>query len=383
MKKYFLLSLFICFAFSCFAQSQELLYRYEITKNDKTLYGYKNKKGKIIFPAKYGSLGADSTFNNIIAVMEQTKKGYESYYLLRNGKKILKDSLYQDGDYNLDTEQEGMIRFQTRKPYSIGFLNEKGKIVIPNIYNYASAFTNGFAVTLQGATKTTGEHWHWKGGKTNIINKKNEIIITNFTYRDYLIDWYSLKINEPVDTNYYVSFTTTNNKIYSFIDKEKQFNYWLENTFKNSYTSILKNNLFELIEVEKQMNDTMIREFILPNKFDSLYGNIWLQKITTALQNKDSTIQIATISEDYLVGFEEYPNIYKQFQDKNGRFLNNKFPMYTITLNYYKNRETALVENKKYPAKSFDLKYQHDVQEAISFIRIGNTYKLVSVVQRK
>jgi hypothetical protein len=377
-------------AFSClillsniaFAQKTNLLYRYEITIGDETLYGYKDIKGKVIFPAKYGGLGADSTFNHIIAVMEKTKKGFDTYYLLRNGKKILKDSVYTDGDYNFDSEQEGMIRFQTRKPYTIGFLNEQGKIVIPNVYNYATAFTNGFAVTLQGATKTTGEHWYWKGGTTNLINKKNEIIIKNFSYNENLIDWYSLKINEKVDTNYYVSFKTTKGSTFSFVDKEKQFSYWMKTSFKNKYESILKNNFFSLIMIEKQMNDTLVHDFVSPKKFKEAYSNLWQQKIKMALENKDSAIQIEFVSQDYLPGFEDYPN-YNSILDNNGRFLKSKFPMFTILLNYYKSRPQPLILIKDNTGSAFDKNYEHDVQEALTFIRIGNQYQLVEVVQRK
>jgi hypothetical protein len=365
-----------------FSQQKNLLYRYEITKGDETLYGYKNKKGNIIFSAKYGGLGADSTFNHIIPVMEKTNKGFDTYYLLRNGKKILKDSVYIDGDYNFDSEQEGMIRFQTKKPYTIGFLDKQGKIIIPNVYNYATAFTNGFAVTLQGAPKTTGEHWYWKGGTTNLINKKNEIIIKNFTYCEDLIDWYSLKINEKVDTNYYVSFKTTEGGIYSFIDTEKQFNYWLNNSFKKEYESILSSKFFSLIGVEKQMNDSMIRDFVSPQKFKESYSNLWQQKIKVVLENRDSTIQIEFVSQDYLPGFGDYLN-YNVVLDHNGRFLKSKFPMFTILINYYKSRSQPLILSKDNTGSAFDKKYEHDVQEALTFIRIGNQYQLVEVVQRK
>jgi hypothetical protein len=365
-----------------FTQQKSLLYRYEISKADETLYGYKDKTGKIIFPAKYGGLGLDSTFNHIVAVMEKTKKGFDTYYLLSNGKKVLKDSVYIDGDYNFDSEQEGMIRFQTKKPYTIGFLNEEGKIVIPNMYNYATAFTNGFAVALQGATKINGEHWFWKGGTRNVITKKNKIIIKNFTYNENLIDWYSLKINEKVDTNYYVSFKTVKGDSYSFINIEKQFAFWFNNSFKKEYESILSNNFFSIIEVEKQINDTMTRDFVSPEKFKEKYSNVWQQKIKTALENSDSTIQIEFTTQDYLPGFGDYSN-YNVALDNNGRFLKNKFPMFTILVNYYKSRQQPLTQSENLSISTFNRNYENDQQEAITFMRINNQYKLVEVVQRK
>jgi WG containing repeat len=382
MRTIFFIALLIFIGFKTVAQQQDVLYRYEITKKEETLYGYKNKEGKIIFPAKYGGFGADSTFENIIAVMEKTKKGFDTYYLLRNGKKILKDSVYIDGDFYFDTEQEGMIRFQTKKPYTIGFLNTAGKIVIPNTYNDASAFKNGLAVTLKGAKKSKedplDDHWSWIGGRTNVINKKNEVVINNFGYPSELIDWYSLKINQKVDTNIYVNFKTVDNKIYSFIDFEKQFNHWLKPTKNNNLDSFLSTHLFSAIEVEIHGNANFTRKIFRPEEFTKLYVDKWQQKLKEAFGNTDSTIQVEIMSSQDLYNNDNNKAL-NIFFDRNQHYKSDKFPVFEIAINYYKKRTQPVTEKE---FSKFNKAYEFVKQEMLSFVRIENDFKLVEVVER-
>jgi hypothetical protein len=386
-----------------FSQQQELLYRYAVTKKDDTYYGFKDKKGKIIFPAKYNNLGVDSTFKNITAVGEYNGNKLVTYYLLRNGKKVLQDSVYMDEDYYRDTEQEGMIRFETQRPNRIGFLNKDGQIVLPNIYNWASTFNNGFAVVLQnakrkcweGADTVHCEHPGWEGGVARLINKKGEIVIDSFSYSN--IDYFSLKINQPVDTNYYVSYKAVNGDTYSFIDKEKHFTHWFETSFKKVYQNKLSNFLFQniLLENQKEKGKAFTRKYFTKEVFaKSNQLDLWVKKLNNTFNNTDSTIEYAILKEDFLVDMEER-KAFKPMLDVNGKWKLNQHPIFLVTLSYYKPRETE-IKNLPMPPPDpatgkikeifytpFQKKYEFDVQEGLTFIKVGDGYKLVELLLRK
>jgi WG containing repeat len=386
-----------------FSQEKELLYRYEIAKKDDTYYGFKDKKGKVIFPAKYNNLGVDSTFKNIIPVGEYDGKKLSTYYLLRNGKKVLQDSVYMDEDFYGDTEQEDMIRFETQQPNRIGFLNKDGQIVLPNIYNWASAFNNGFAVVLQNAKRKCWEgtdtihceHPGWEGGVSRLINKKGDIIIDSFPYSN--IDFFSLKINQTVDANYYTSYKAVNGDTYSFIDKEKHFTYWFNTIFKKEYQNNLANYLFQniLLENQKEKGKRFTRKYFTKEVFTkSPQLNLWIKKLSNTFNNTDSTIQYDILSEDFLVDMTER-KAFRPMLDANGKWKLNQHPIFLVTLSYYKPRATE-IKNLPLPPPDpatgtvkepyyspFQRNYEFDVQEGLTFIKVGDTYKLVELLLRK
>ncbi len=385
---------------NCFAQKNELLYRYEVAKKEDTYYGYKDKKGKIIFPAKYNNLGVDSTFKNIMAVGEYDGNKLKTYYLLRNGKKVLEDSVYLDDDYYRDSEQEDMIRFETQKPNRIGFLNIDGQIALPNIYNWASAFNNGFAVVLQNAKRICYEgtdtlhceHPGWEGGVVRLINKKGEIMIDSFKSGN--LDFFSLKINTPVNTNYYTSYKAVNGDTYSFIDKEKHFNYWFTTIFKREYRNNLANFLFQNILIENQKRKGFTRKYFTKAVFaKSNQLNQWTKKIYNTFNNTDSTIQYFISSEDFLVDMQER-KAFKPMLDVNGKWKLNQHPIFSVIISYYKPRVTE-IKNLPMPIdpvtktakelhySAFDRNYEFDVQEGITFVKVGDTYKVVALLLRK
>ena len=146
------------------------------------------------------------------------------------------DSVYYF-DFMPDCESEGKILFKDRLKDRVGFLNKDGAVIIPAMYNYASPFHNGVAIARKNAIRkcwgggdtTDCEHLGWDGGETVLINERNEEVIGNWDQREYNLDWYSMKVNDPfVDTTIYVTVIGKKGNRYSFIDCRKEFALWFD-----------------------------------------------------------------------------------------------------------------------------------------------------------
>ena len=231
---------FILISNFSFAEQYQPWQRFQDEKSD--LYGFQDMNQQVKIPPKFIMVDADK-FNNIIAVLEQVDKdNFQSYYLLKSGKKVGRDSLYMHGNY-FDCEYEEKIRFRDKKLDRVGFFDKTGNKVIPALYSDAEPFRNNMAMVLKGAIrlcpdgekyspdKTNCEHWRWNGGRSYLINSKNEILINDFKHtRD--LDWFSLRINEKkLDNPFRESFKGANGKYYSFVNFNNEFRHWLETDF--------------------------------------------------------------------------------------------------------------------------------------------------------
>ncbi|RZL62018.1 MAG: WG repeat-containing protein, partial [Pedobacter sp.] len=156
----------------------------------------------------------------------------QSYYLLKNGKKIGRDSLYI-WDMTYDFEQEEKIRFRDLKTDKVGFFGPNGKIIIPAIYDDAQPFRNGTAVVLYNARhicadgsiydpKHPCEHWNWDG-ITALIDTENNVIADSLDLNSLsYINWYSMKKSDkPADTILQRSYKSKDGHYLSFLDYEK------------------------------------------------------------------------------------------------------------------------------------------------------------------
>jgi hypothetical protein len=212
------------------------------------LYGYRDAGGTIKIPPKFIMAGAHE-FHNIVAVVEQTgEKNFPGYYLLKTGKKVGIGNLYLR-DNSPDCESEGKIRFRDAKTDSVGFFDNRGRVVIPAHYSDARPFRNNLAMVLKGAERVcpdgapwsadngTCEHWQWRGGRMFLINARNQVMIEDFPYTGSL-DWCSLHVT---DTRHPApqrdSFKATDGRYWSFINVEKEFRHWFESTFLPSDTT--------------------------------------------------------------------------------------------------------------------------------------------------
>ena len=203
-----------------------------------TSYGYKDASGRVRIPARFGGFTSARRFRHIMAVMES--QSYREYYLLKSGRKVGIDSVFVF-DFQYDCESEGKIRFKDPRRNRVGFLDARGKALIPAIYNYVTPFHNGLAVGLIGARQTCGnsldtmhcEHPGWAGGRTVLLNARNEVLAELAALpRSGHLDWYSLKINDPApNTATTVTWPVLNGDRYTFTDYDKEFARWLYNVF--------------------------------------------------------------------------------------------------------------------------------------------------------
>lgn len=349
MKKYLIITLFLFKIFNLFSQNENqnwILFRDE---NNEDLIGYKDLNGKIKIEPKFTFLTSSIVFENIIPVFEKlnikNKDDYKTsqYYLLKNGKKVGVDSLYVF-DFTLDCENEDKIRFRDSKTDKVGFFDKNGKVIISAIYNDASKFNNGLAFVIKDAKRmcyegkeyskeNQCEHWSWKGN-TQIINSKSELILENIDLQKFQnIDWYSLQINPKEINPNNITFKALDGNTYSFINTEKEFEYWLYNDFANRVdkTNFL-NNCFENITVEK--NENLKSNEFENSKFDdyawaidskeNIYKNNtkFISKILEILNKKKLKIYISNGLSPIL--FEYKTN--KSFYNNCGEYLNEKYP---------------------------------------------------------
>ena len=126
-------------------------------------YGYINKKGEYVVSPQYDYASA---INNGVGIIREYSKRDDDYrYGIVNKKgKVLCEPQYDDIDFCEDNKH---ILFESNDKY--GYLDYKGKVVIPNEYKNATEFySDGYA-----AVKVTDDKW-------TVINGKGDKIWNNF-----------------------------------------------------------------------------------------------------------------------------------------------------------------------------------------------------------
>ena len=372
-----------------FGQTKDIWVRFYDTTTE--LSGYKDSKGSIKIPAKYDNFTRADTFYNIIAVTEKIDSSYKSYYLLKDGSKVGQDSVFMF-DFTYDCESEGKILFKDNKKDRVGFFDKNGLAIIPAIYNAASPFRNGLAIALKNAKRSCWgesedtlncEHLSWSGGETVLINDKNEILVDSL--KGYLsnINWYSLKINDPnIDTSIWVSLRGRSEKVYSFVNYEKEFTKWFYSKFLFALNSSSKDKLKELLFSE-------VTFWTNKNGWTSLNNSKFLNAFPTSLTKKrfkENNFKRVSISDEDLNSLIFEDKLYKGFYDACGSHNKEKYPVFDVMLTYYKKRTKELnippppgSKSEKWELSDFDKKYEIDYQEHFEFIRTEEGYKLLSV----
>jgi len=148
----FLLTLISCVSF---AQNNEPWTAF--WNKDTTLVGFKDKNGVVKIEPKFViNMTPAHKFDDIIVVAEEVNGEWKSYYLIKSGRIIGRDSLYMF-DNVCDCESEGFIRFRDHKTDKVGVFNKKGDVIIPAEYNEMTRVTNGLIIALKGAEKNIGK----------------------------------------------------------------------------------------------------------------------------------------------------------------------------------------------------------------------------------
>lgn len=225
--------LFVFFLQYVSLQAQENEVWKAFWNSDTTLIGFKDSRGETVIPPKFMGLTMANRLEHIMAAMETTSDGVESYYLTKDMKVVARDSLYF-WDNAPDCESEGFIRVYDKHHDLVGMLNRRGEVVIPAEYNMLSRVMNGMVVALKGARKhydkherhTGCKHYRWKGGQTYLIDTSNNILVKDFSV-EFELDFYSLSKNyAPSDNTEKTSFLGVDGQYYTFVNFTKAFEAW-------------------------------------------------------------------------------------------------------------------------------------------------------------
>jgi len=354
MKKIVILYTFLV---SCtvFAQTSDTWTAF--WNKDTTKIGFQDKNGVIKIEPKFTGFTIARKFENIIAVTEEENNKWKNYYITKAGKIVGRDSLYVF-DNGPDCENEGFIRFTDRKTDKMGMFNADGKIVIPAEYSNLTKSRNGLIIVLKDAIKTKGgEHFFWSGGKEFLIDTNNKVLIENFAYNDNL-NFYSLKkFQEPSKDPIRENFKGVDGQYYSFINFEKEFKFWLENTLlKDLSKGNLEKHSFDKITYWKEPDG-----WINSSKTKFINQNYTYLKLK--LQELKNPKTDYFISSDGLNQFIFESSEYEIYFNNCNESKDWLYPTMDIVIN---------------PKNKTDRGQDH-----FEFLRTENGYKLISVSTRQ
>ncbi len=374
--KPFLLFLSLCLGFIHTKGQGDSAWMMFIDKSSD-LIGYKNSRGEIQIEPKFTYLTQQKIFKNIMPVYEKisnSENGTLKYYLLKNGKKVGIDSLYL-GEYFLDCESENKIRFRDPGTDKVGFFDKNGQVVIPAMYNEATAFYNGLALTIKDGKRMCWEggeyskenpceHWRWVGDNL-LINDKNEVLLDSIDPGKFQnIDFYSMQINPESRKPDFIEFKSGNGDTYAFRDFKKEFEQWFYPVFlKNKSPLDLTGYLFPEITIPKQ-GEFKSKEINNPKYTDYAWmvedGKSVLKenaeiirKILNKINNKEYITTISKSPAPILLDEVKYPGYFSDCGD----YLDKKYPYFEVTIT----NNTGLVLN------------------GLGFIRTTEGYKLLEI----
>ncbi|OFI05942.1 anti-sigma-V factor RsiV [Clostridium acetireducens DSM 10703] len=280
-------------------------------KEGNYLYGYLDRQGKEVIPAKYEFA---NNFNKGKAVVKVKEKEYALIGI--NGEVLNTYAYYYVGDL-----RDGLLPFQANPEYKYGYIDESGNVVIKPQYVLALPFSEGRAVI------NNSENYINKYG---VIDKTGKFVIEpKYNYID-LLGENRITVGKAIDEekpyigSKYAIFDTDGNSLTDFIYYGvSNYNKGLASAFDNKYTFFidlsgkkvnrlpsvqgvgilyLKNNIIK--------SDVDFRVSYLDTK-----GNIiWQQNTIIPLNNKYSVQEKKyRPNRDYLV---YYPEV-KGMEDKN------------------------------------------------------------------
>lgn len=345
--------------------------QFSVQAHGEYRYGYRDASGRVRIPTKFGGFTNARTFRHIMAVQES--KSYKQYYLLKNGRKVGRDSAFVF-DFRFDCESEGKILFRDKRKDRVGFLNAQGKAVIPASYNFAQPFHNGLAVALIGAKRSCGnrsldtlhcEHLSWAGGRTVLLNEHNEVVLDSLNTKPTgsgQLNWYSLKINDPApDTATTVTLRAVSGDHYTFSDYEKEFKQWLYDMLVPTVRRGGAAQMQALCFPDLAVSARPFRGWphFTPAAFLAKYQHTALRPKLGALHRGAPGVAIFAGDLNTLI-FES--RAFQTFLTDCGEHFSDKYPVFEVVLTY--------------PAQPANAAIDH--QEHFEFIRTANGYRLFS-----
>ena len=133
--------------------------------------GYKNRRGKVVIPARFRIAG-DFAENNLAAVLDDA--GW--CYINKKGAVVIRSPFIFDN--GADYFEEGLVRIVSGQG-KIGFADAAGKTIIEPQFDYAQSFREGVAAFCLEcrSEKADAEHSFMTGGRWGYINRRGRIIV--------------------------------------------------------------------------------------------------------------------------------------------------------------------------------------------------------------
>ena len=132
------------------------------------LWGYVNEGGRFVIEPTY-LMAMDFTEGGIAAVVDE--EGW--VYINQRGEHLIRPFIFDNGP---DYFHEGLARFI--KNNKAGFFDIHGIVVIEPAFDFASPFSEGFAVVCMGCRRReVGEHFTVEGGRYGFIDRTGSIVI--------------------------------------------------------------------------------------------------------------------------------------------------------------------------------------------------------------
>lgn len=142
------------FSFNKFEILHPEIVLFEVGKQHRESVGLMNMKGKIVLPAEYRQISYNER-NEVYLVRD---KEYKRGLLNKKFKNTV------PFEYDMIKESKDSNLFLVLKDKKYGFVNAKGKVVVPMIYDRADVFSEGLAPVQ-------------KDGKWGFINEKGKVIV--------------------------------------------------------------------------------------------------------------------------------------------------------------------------------------------------------------
>ena len=232
---------------------------------------------------------------------------------------------------------DGLTVVQIGEKY--GYINKKGQIVIPIIYNYATAFINGLAsvtITENGASKN------------KIINTKGETLLNDFNLQAYSKDKKYIFLTKQLDNEIseFYKFTISTKELEKVTKSFKSVSYYLNYTkglyndvevYLNAKNQILMSSEIDFSEFESNELVNKARSFIYDENERDQAIDLLQKAIALNPKNKIAYVELAhTYKEkNYYSEAIKYFDKAIEIDDDNADILSEK-AAYNYEKKYYR-----------------------------------------------
>lgn len=132
------------------------------------LFGFRNAAGEIVIYPRFLHAYA-FTPGGIAAVID----GDARPAFIDTSGRVIAEAFFYDNGPDYFTERRARIVVDGK----VGFIDERGSIIVRPAYDWASAFCHGLSVVCVGCVKTPGEHGAWVGGSWGFVDPVERVAV--------------------------------------------------------------------------------------------------------------------------------------------------------------------------------------------------------------